>query len=111
MIERISTMLTLELIKQHCRIDVDVDDELLQAYHRAARTYIQSLLNRKLYNEAESENDRDGIVINPAIEQAILMTIAHWYEHRESVVVGTISSKEVEEGVWRLIQPYRKMGV
>lgn len=29
---------------------------------------------------------------------------------RESVVVG-VTSKEIEEGVWRVIQPYRIIGV
>lgn len=41
-----------------------------------------------------------------AIKQAMLMLIGHWYEQRESVVVGSIS-KEVEFAVHALLQPYR----
>lgn len=44
---------------------------------------------------------------NPAavpmcIRQAILLIVAHWYEHRESVLTGTIS-KEVEQSAANLI--------
>lgn len=39
--------------------------------------------------------------------QAILMLVGHWYEHRESVLVGTIS-KEIEFAVTALCSPYRR---
>ena len=102
-------LLSIELIKLHCRIDHDNEDELLQQYENAAKEYIESLLDRKLY-AVQVPDASNGLVANTAIKQAMLMTIAHWYEHRESVVVG-VTSKEIEEGVWRLIQPYRIMGV
>lgn len=103
-------LLSIELIKLHCRVDHDDEDELLQQYENAAKEYIESLLDRKLYTVQVPEDVSNGLVVNTAIKQAMLMTIAHWYEHRESVVVG-VTSKEIEEGVWRLIQPYRIMGV
>lgn len=103
-------LITLDLIKLHCRIDHDDEDKLLEQYESAAHEYVQRQIDRTLYAEEVPEDESNGLVINAAIKQAMLMTIAHWYEHRESVVVGVVS-KEIEEGVWRLIQPYRIMGV
>jgi hypothetical protein len=39
------------------------------------------------------------------MRQAVLMLVAHWYENREAIVVGTISS-EVSLGVNQLLSPY-----
>ncbi|HDR1425108.1 head-tail connector protein [Pasteurella multocida] len=104
-------MLNLDLVKLHCRIDSDDEDDLLRSYILSAISYIQSQLNRNLHNESVPDSDPTGIVINPSIQQAMLMIIAHWYEHRESVVLGSVTSKEIEDGAWRLIQPFRIMGV
>lgn len=103
-------LISLDLIKQHCRIEHDVEDELLESYALAAQTYIESQLDRRVYAKTLPEDDPQGQLFNTAIMQAMLMTIAHWYEHREAVQIGT-TTKEIELGVWRLIQPYRRMGV
>lgn len=103
-------LITLDLIKAHCRIDHDEDDSLLEHYENAAHEHIERQLGRRLYAESVPEDESNGLVITAAIKQAMLMTIAHWYEHRESVIVGVVS-REIEEGTWRLIQPYRIMGV
>lgn len=42
----------------------------------------------------------------PDVEIAILLLVGHWYENRESVVIGTISSS-VPMGVDMLLAPYR----
>jgi uncharacterized phiE125 gp8 family phage protein len=44
------------------------------------------------------------------IKQAILLLVAHWYENRTAVVVGTVSS-EVQFAVNALLMPYRRLGV
>ncbi|MCK3656237.1 hypothetical protein A4G19_15640 [Pasteurellaceae bacterium Macca] len=103
-------MLDLRLVKLHCRVDGDEDDELLKSFINSATGFIQSQLNRGLYEERVPDDDLNGIVINGPIRQAMLMTIAHWYENREAVFTGAIT-KEIEFGTWRLIQPYRIMGV
>ena len=103
-------LINLELIKQHCRLDYAYEYELLILSASSAKDYIESQQHRTLYADSVQEDVSNGFVINSAIKQAMLMTIAHWYEHRESVAVG-VTTKEIEEGVWRLIQPYRIMGV
>lgn len=44
------------------------------------------------------------------LKTAIKMMVAHWYENREGVVVGT-SADEFPMGVTMLIAPYRRVGV
>ncbi|TNH06634.1 head-tail connector protein [Testudinibacter sp. TR-2022] len=105
-------LITLEQIKLHCRIDNDEEDILLIGYANAAQDYLEAQLNRKLYQTEVPENDSDGMVVNHALRHAMLMLVAHWYEHRESAVIGNGTvSKEIEDGAWRLLQPYRIMGV
>jgi len=43
----------------------------------------------------------------PRVKQAILMTVAHWYANRESVVVGSIT-KEIEMGPMALLANDRR---
>lgn len=51
-----------------------------------------------------------GIVINPAIEVAILLILGTLYEHREDVVIGT-SIVRLPQAAEHRLQPYRIMGV
>lgn len=44
----------------------------------------------------------DAAAVPMCIKQAILLIVAHWYEHRESVLTGTIS-KEIEQSASNLI--------
>ena len=45
-----------------------------------------------------------------AIKQAILMIVAHWYEHRETVVVGT-GAVDIPLGANALLSPFRRVGL
>lgn len=47
-----------------------------------------------------------GIVINPAIQAACLLTLGHLYANREDVVVGTITA-QMPIGATALLTPYR----
>lgn len=51
-----------------------------------------------------------GIVTNPGIEVAILLTLGTLYEHREDVVIGTSIVRLPQAAEYRL-QPYRIMGL
>ena len=103
----------LELVKQQCRISTDEDDALLVHYLEASKMLAEAFMSRKIYDsqaDIDNANDADGILNNAQIKQAILMVIAHWYEHREAVATG-ISSKAVELGFRALLQPFRMMGL
>lgn len=48
--------------------------------------------------------------VPPPIRHAILMLVAHWYENRETVVVGTISG-DLPFAVNSLLAPFRRLGI
>lgn len=53
-----------------------------------------------------AQETRAGMVINPAVQAAILLTIGHLYTNREEVVVGA-SVAQLPQGARQLLQPYR----
>lgn len=102
-------MVTLEQVKFQCRIEHDDEDALLDGYIAAARDHVQMHLDRTIYELAVPDDDPDGVIDNASIDQAILMIVAHWYAHRESVSESSMA--DVPMGVNYLLQPYRRMGI
>lgn len=47
-----------------------------------------------------------GIVVNPAIKDAVLLIAGHLYRNRESVITGTIAT-EIPEGPRTMLWPHR----
>lgn len=87
-------MVSLAAAKNHCRVDHDEDDAALDRMIAAASDHLASV----------------GVPLEPAkpaIDHAILMLVAHWYENREAV--RDVKTAAVEIGVDRLIQPYREV--
>ncbi|HAD39023.1 uncharacterized phage protein (possible DNA packaging) [Plesiomonas shigelloides] len=83
-------MLSLELVKQHCRIEPNFvdDDTLLNTYISAAVRFVEKKTDRKLY-ESESDDgfaqDEDALLLDADITAAMLLMIGHWYSNREAV--------------------------
>lgn len=102
-------MVTLEQVKHQCRIEHDDEDVLLAGYIAAARDHVQMYLDRNIYEVAIPDDDPDGVIDNPSIDQATLLMIGHWYAHREAV--SESSMNEMPMGTYCLLQPYRNMGI
>jgi uncharacterized phage protein (predicted DNA packaging) len=68
------TELTLDMVKEYLRIDHTEDDNLLNMMLVAAKSFIQSYLNKK-FDEFEEIPDEFTI--------ACLALVSHWYEKRE----------------------------
>lgn len=102
-------MITLEQVKFQCRIDHDDEDALLAGYMAAARDHVQMHLDRTIYDLAVPDDDPDGVIDNPSIDQATLMIVSHWYAHREAV--SETAMNEVPMGATYLLTPYRRLGV
>lgn len=104
-------MINLDLIKLHCRIDQDYDDELLGLYLDAAKDAVRQHTSRNWYGEAEQipEDDEHGIHWNRAAELSMYLLIGHWYESRSAVT--DLNMKELPMGFFALIQPYRIHGL
>lgn len=50
----------------------------------------------------------DGASVPAPLKHAILMLVAHWYEHRDPIEIGSASAR-IPDAVSDLIQPFRKM--
>ncbi|MBR0129301.1 MAG: phage gp6-like head-tail connector protein [Neisseriaceae bacterium] len=105
-------MIDLKLIKEHCRISTNKDDNLLLTYWAAAQDLVCQETGKTweelqtIINYAPKIDDKSPIC---GIELAILMLISGSYENRDSVT--TSPTNELPFGVWALIQPYRTYGL
>lgn len=102
-------MLTIEQIRLHCRIDGDEEDSLLENYRFAAAEVLKTHTGRNWYAQSDliPAGDSDGLSYNPAVNQAMLLLVGHWYANREM----DFSSNDIPMSFWHLIQPYRIYGV
>ncbi|MEQ9944113.1 head-tail connector protein [Pectobacterium aroidearum] len=106
-------MLDIDLVKQHCRVESGNDDDtLLNAYITTAERHVEKLTRRKLYENAEAEGyaDDDDHLLLEDVQVAMLLLIGHWYENRETVVIGQ-SAQSIPFTVESLLQPYRIYGL
>ena len=96
--------LTLERIKQQCRIETDFtqEDTLLESYGTSAESTILNHLNRTYFDLLEQYGAVPQDIIN-----ASLMLVDVWYQHR-SPVEG-LSMSIVPYTFDMLIKPYMKL--
>ena len=103
-------MLELSLIKAHLRLDDDNTDEdtLLQAYGRAAWKLVQNKTGRLLIvgNALPDDAAENALLLDDDWSLAMLLLVAHWYEHREAVSEAA-GMKVLPLAVDALIGPYR----
>lgn len=108
-------MIDLGTIKQHCNIEIDFtdDDNLLNIYMKMAAQYVSNVTRRNLYYSTEDEdykNDPQPLLVDELIIGAMLQLIGHWYENREAINIGNITS-EIPITTNMLLQPYIIYGV
>lgn len=73
--------ITLSVAKQHCKIDYDDEDDLLEIYMAAAVAYMGQYCPYVNDGNAPAHYD-----------VALLMLIGHYYKHREITTNGTVNS-------------------
>lgn len=71
---------TLEEAKLQMRVEFSEDDALISGYITAAREWAEGFLNTALV-AAEGE---DPPAVKQTWKQAILLTVANWYQNRET---------------------------
>ena len=105
-------LLDLATVKLHLRVDDSAEDALIGLYVTAAEEFAMQFLGRTIYaTELAQGLDTAGIVINPAIQAALLLIVGHLYANREDVLAG-VSVAQLPNGSQYLMQPYRVgMGV
>lgn len=96
--------LTLEKIKQQCRIEADftMEDTLLTGYGNSAESTILNHLNRTYYDLTEQYGEVPQDIIN-----ASLMLVDVWYQHRSPV--ESLNMSIVPYTFDLLIKPYMKL--
>jgi uncharacterized phage protein (predicted DNA packaging) len=97
-------IVTLDDMKQHLNITTDNggdDDRLITGQIEAAQGHVTRLLGFDI--EAKFPGD----TVPAELKQAVKMLAAHWYENRETVLVG-ISAQEVPHGVWSIVSEHRE---
>ncbi|EJA4641087.1 phage gp6-like head-tail connector protein [Hafnia paralvei] len=94
-------LITLEEVKEHCRIDQDFDfeDSLIKGYINAALEICQQHIGKRFDN---------GLEFNPAMKVGCLLLISHWYDNR-----GIVADKatEIPFATTSLWNYYRAPGV
>lgn len=102
-------MMSLDLVKLHLRIDDDDEDDLLRLYLEAATDHCAHYLNCPLYadesaaEQAAKDGKPLGVVMNPVIRNAVLLTVGYLYTEREDGAAG------LPRGARRLLEAYRKL--
>lgn len=77
--------ITLEEIKLQCRIDSDVEDELLGVFLLSAKAIIENYTNRKLFAKLPENKPDNALELNADLKVAILMLVAYLYENRSGI--------------------------
>ena len=96
--------LTLQMIKQQCRIEPDftLEDDLLTGYGTSAENTILNHLNRTYYDLLEQYGAVPQDIIN-----ASMMLVDVWYQHRSPVEALSLSIVPYTFDI--LIKPYMKL--
>ena len=105
-------LLDLDTVKLHLRVDDAAEDALIGVYALAAEEFAMQFLGRTVYANSTAQGaDTAGIVINPAIQAALLLIVGKLYACREDALVG-VSVAQLPNGAEYLFHPYRTgMGV
>lgn len=91
----------LEEIKQHLRIDHNLDDELLELYSTAALEAAENHIGKTFGS--------DTVKFTQGIKVGCLMFIGHLYANRETV--SDVQLYEVPMAVKSLWNPYRELAI
>ena len=91
-------MITLAAAKAHLVVTFDDDDDLITRLIAAAGDHLRSL-----------DVDMSVNPLPPAVEQAAMMLIAHFYKYREAM--SDFQHFSLDIGVDRLVAPFREYSV
>ena len=89
----------LPTLKEHLRVDFSDDDAVIERKIAAAQDHIERHLGYVI-----AEEYPDGAPA--ALVEAVCQLVGHWYEHREAVVTGTITS-DMPLNVADIVREYR----
>lgn len=98
-------LVSLELVKKQVVLDgYDGDDDLLTFQIGSAEEYVVKQTNRTI---AELEEMTSDGTFPKMLQQAIMLVVAQWYDHREPV--ANTQFHELPNNIQALIRPYRRL--
>ncbi|MDR2173656.1 MAG: head-tail connector protein [Burkholderiales bacterium] len=86
-------MLCLAEVKAHLRVDHNDEDSYINGLIAAAVSHGQRYTGCTFYKDAETlqeANDRSGVVLDDDLRHGLYLLVGHWYNVRETVIIGTI---------------------
>ena len=97
----------------HCRAE-SFDSEMMALYLSAAKQTVTDYMNRTVYDDqamldeavATGTAGNNPMIVNDAINAAILLIVGHLYTNREDVIVG-VSACELPNGAKSILNHYR----
>lgn len=80
------SLLDIDLVKKHLRVDAAEEDTIIAAYQAAAENIIVEYLDRDVYAVGDSPTSTDlyAMTLEPSITAAILLLIGDLYANRET---------------------------
>lgn len=90
---------SLDDAKAHLNVTFDTDDALITRLIGVASDWLERQLGYQI-----ADRYPDGVP--PAIDHAVLLMIAHYYENREGALVG-VSAQTLPFGVIDIVNDYR----
>jgi uncharacterized phage protein (predicted DNA packaging) len=94
--------LTIDLIKKHCRIDHDCEDDILEMYAEAAEDAILNTTRRTFLGMLF----KYGGIPRPIVNASLLM-VAHSYQHRSPANINNLYT--VPYAFDFMVKPYMRL--
>lgn len=91
-------MISLAAVKLYLRVEFDDDDTDIERMIAAASDHYRSI-----------GVNMDADPLPPAVEQAVFMVVAHFYENRSAM--SDFKRYALEIGADRLVAPYREFSL
>lgn len=106
-------LVSLDRAREHLRVDAGTEGDLITLYLQAAEQSAVDYLNRQVFlNQVDLDAavaaDTAGdfpMVVNAAIQAAILLVLGHLYANREEVAGGGLA--QIPYGARSLLWPHR----
>lgn len=100
--------ITLDEVKQQCRVEHDFEDDLLATLLNAAKGTIESITNRQLFERLPPNPPDNALELNHEIKIAVLMLAAYYYENRSGWNEANAAPNfDIPPTVERLVSPHR----
>src|ERR1035437_40652 len=106
--------LSLAEAKAFLRVETSDDDDVICALIAGSRIHVEAQTRRALITQswrisADVWPDDGRRTLSQALRQAARLLVAHWYENRGLVTVGTATV--LPQSVAALIAPYRMLSL